>query len=93
MTEWKNIESAPKDGTPFLGWVGKPWVFAWHRENDKPDRVTGRIFKKTVKGKKGFSGWHGLVPHGNGWALMWLRGHVNQPTHWMPLPQPPKSEE
>lgn len=67
MNDWQPIESAPKDGTPFLG-----------------------AFKDT-------GGWKILI-------FVWSRSYsrfldsgdaeviedYDQPTHWMPLPEPPK---
>lgn len=37
--------------------------------------------------------WHGVVPHDDGYALMWVRSvKYNQPTHWMPLTEPPEGK-
>jgi hypothetical protein len=66
MSEWKTIESAPKDGTWFLAW-----------ENDTIPKVITVYWRKHSRNKNG--GW---------WTSfnMWKA----QPTHWMPLPEPPQ---
>jgi hypothetical protein len=64
VSEWKLIETAPKDGTSFLACVGI-WqtVCVWHR-------------------------------HQRCWVTngpVYSRYDVDeQPTHWMPLPEPPQ---
>lgn len=65
--DWQPIETAPKDGTRFLGYLGKqePSVIeCWWQEN--------------------FSNWTGLT---DDWDT------EPKPTHWMSLPNPPKTKE
>lgn len=65
---WQPIETAPKDGSGFIGW--------WPESKNMP---------------YGFTWWLTGWP----WADQWYRTDhrqyaVGQPTHWMPLPEPPK---
>lgn len=59
--DWQPIETAPKDGTPILGWPGTmngyPYVVQYS---------------------------HGLWREADGELY-----HLYEPTHWMPLPEPP----
>lgn len=80
MTEWKPIETAPKNGTPFLtfstdalcqaresalGYQSTPvLVMAWMASNKYPYPVD---------------------EHGD-----WHDFHCYEPTHWAPLPEPPE---
>ena len=78
MSEWRPIETAPKDGTWFLatnkawsiGSIGSPpscWMLCrWDGTEWEagPERIT------TLNGK-----W------------------IEDPTHWMPLPEPPAEKE
>lgn len=71
MNNWRTMETAPKDGTPVLGYDG--WTMNTIRYVQPYHRV-GR-------------GWWALVD-GGPYAddVDWF------PTHWMPLPPPPKPE-
>lgn len=62
VPDWKPIETAPKDGSEILGYVGSGYVggaIVLHALNDGDT-------------------WHDWD------AYAW------EPTHWMPLPKPPK---
>ena len=63
-TEWRPIETAPKDGTLILSWNGE-WIeiAMWQR----PNAINPPMWR----------GAHCGV------------SHISQPTHWLPLPQPP----
>ncbi len=84
---WRPIESAPKDGTPFIGLGPVP------RDGDTEARETrwqfygeGSLMKAAFDRGEGPSGqWRWSEPIHN-WASGW------KPTHWMPLPLPPTSE-
>ncbi len=73
--EWQPIETAPRDGSK---------VILGHPEH------------KAVIGvwHQGYS-WESLFPDGNP-VFYWAKDHEDtsgfdfEPTHWMPLPDPPK---
>lgn len=66
MSEWRKIETAPKDGTPVIVLVDGVAIEGRHREY----------------------GWSyaALNSHGCGCCA----DGDPDPTHWMPLPAPPK---
>ena len=68
--EWKPIDSAPRDGTAFLGFLPQ---FGGYIADQRIQRCT-------------WSGWGGGV-----WDCQFEKGGRG-PTHWMPLPEPPKQE-
>ena len=80
--EWQTIDTAPRDGTPILGW-----------NEDYGQRETS--MEKYQKGSPGFERWaagDGPLNYGwrwsepkNNWASTW------EPTHWMPLPEAPNA--
>lgn len=92
MSEWQPIETAPKDGTVIFGYIGVPWLFVWVNRPESETTTTGVWpFRKTITKERVFRGWHGVIPYEDGYALLWPRhAKTNQPTHWMPLPEPPK---
>ena len=71
--DWQPIETAPKDGTWFLGWRNGYY---------EQDRV--QVFR-----------WHeATLPQDSGWMNApdnHEHGFDYEPTHWMPLPEPPTS--
>jgi len=72
--EWQPIETAPKDGTSFLGWDGKyvtEMIWASHEDDD------------------GHVGWccAGFSYGGVLYDLHYTP--LGEPTHWKPLPEPP----
>lgn len=73
MSEWKPIDTAPKDGTPVL--VVLP---AYRPEIDDRMMLTAVYF-----GQKW--GWETTVKNDNGDPIP----VEDKPTHWMPLPEPP----
>ena len=79
--EWQPIETAPKDGARFLG---------YGRHGEKPHPGAG-------KGVEPGDHWWGII----GWDV-WRPNHIwvfskdgaptwSEPTHWRPLPAPPKA--
>lgn len=72
---WLPIETAPKDGTPILG-----WSIEYGARETRSDTYT--------PGSPGFAQgltdrwWYWEEPKHN-WASRW------NPTHWQPLPAPP----
>jgi hypothetical protein len=72
--EWQPIETAPKDGAPILASSHGPW-HDWHSAGLHPTSVRWRVYHPNQKGKEC---WRDQ------------RGNPVSPTHWMPLPPPPK---
>lgn len=76
MSEWQDIETAPRDGTVVLLWAedaAGPVEMAWDPEG----------FNPLASLRKGI--WVGY-----GGQLTWSEDRGAGPTHWMPLPEPPK---
>ena len=84
---WQPIDTAPKDGVPFLALDN----YGIHECClDKYDRVCYKVFS-FIETKKYHTDFE-KTPHTfYEWDLMCRFGFVPEPTHWMPLPQPPKS--
>lgn len=87
MTEWQDIKTAPKDGTIIIlaelfdnQWLDEPcWIIGTAQYIIDPDRHSYRGKPKMV--------WY--VPG----TLQDEQGGYDEfcnPTHWMPLPEPPK---
>lgn len=77
MSDWRTIDSAPRDGTWIIAFNSQG-VFpcAWCEEPDYDD----------------YRGWS-AAGSGYGGALYSLHNGVfDNPTHWMPLPAPPEAE-
>lgn len=73
MTEWKPIETAPKDGKKIL--VGCWDMNKWECE---VSHWTSAVFTEYDSDEEQeYIGWVPMVG-------------VNGPSHWMPLPEPPK---
>ena len=74
---WQPIETAPKDGTVVDLWIrAKDHEFRAEDMRWDSDRITGEI------------GW---IDDGTDAILHRAYGGVEMaPTHWMPLPEPPK---
>lgn len=79
MSEWQPIETAPKDGT---------WVLLYFDGWDRPDVYEGQ---PTI-----YAGQWSTENHwreSGDWYVDWhdlTQYHIGPPTHWMPLPDPPK---
>ena len=74
--QWKNIESAPRDGTKILVYTVQGDVELsefyefWY---DRYEEVESGLYRKIRE--KSYEGWNS-----------------NPPTHWMPLPPPPTGD-
>ena len=77
MSEWRDIATAPKDGSWFLAFEADgeiPYLCYWEKDLYAPNG-----------GRGGPSGWFA-----QNWMDRWGdRPQAEQPTHWMPLPAPP----
>lgn len=105
MSEWRNIETAPKDGTPILGWCV-------HEADAYYDEVTGKLtdygcwaeaLSRVQDGPavlewggedSDYDEWSGKTFR---WPNWWFRvgsefEEVANPTHWMPLPPQPRNQ-
>jgi hypothetical protein len=73
MSEWQDIASAPKDGTPILIFVP-----------GSAQEVKEAWWALQYEGGPGY--WSTPTgPAGRGYVIL-----PEAPTHWMPLPEPPK---
>lgn len=79
--KWQPIETAPKDGTPMLGfgiWMGE---ISGISKSPVIDIIESPA--KSVDHDSSAEGWWNCVT-GDAYVC-WLK-----PTHWMPLPEPPE---
>lgn len=81
MTDWQPIETAPKDGRIIVV-CGAPASFKDGRPMDGPCIVRWDDNAYSSEGDWVFAGWlsHGDPIHDF---------PIEEPTHWMPLPDPP----
>lgn len=85
--DWRDIESAPKDGTKIVigksGWQSMPVAY-WITYPSQDFYMQGWSIEDNtfyLGCEDGFLGWNEDLTDGN------------MPTHWQPLPQPPKPTE
>jgi hypothetical protein len=81
MTEWQPIETAPKDGTRVILGFFRPNVFETLDQKPQAGIVLGRYVR-------------GDVPPlcASAWQTESGQGFQWEPTHWMPLPEPPAAK-
>lgn len=79
MSEWKTIDSAPKDGTAVL--LYRPLAFKTNDEEIAIQRTTSYEIHC----------WESTIPKGTD-GKNFTEGSCYA-THWMPLPKPPSSQE
>jgi hypothetical protein len=78
--DWQPIETAPKDGTIVLLWAATEDQWDDYDCGDEPLRRGAQVGRAST-----------MQP-----GLWWMTGGVlkelHSPTHWMPLPTPPRTE-
>ena len=100
MSGWQPIETAPRDGTPILGWC----VHAADPYFAGPTSLT--LYGAHVEGLSHVADGPHVLVWGGGWQDSWEDGGGNlpdwwfrlgsefeeaaNPTHWQPLPAPPE---
>ena len=88
MAEWQPIETAPRDGTSLLLWTRAGVMVGWWDEGSEdhapdspghdPGWFAGSGDDAAMPGRSPEHGFHA-----------YHYAALNQPTHWMPLPEPP----
>jgi hypothetical protein len=73
MNDWQPTETAPRDGTKFLGW-------------NKTHGMHECVVPFVCKDYKRLEAMYGSRTHHG--RPVWFA-----PTHWMPLPEPPKTRK
>lgn len=76
MSDWRPIETAPKDGTPVLGYCQPRYV-----ESGKPMSFSYQAIIWWRGERYGDSQWKWRLHHSDS---------AVEPTHWQPLPAPPE---
>ena len=83
--EWQLIETAPKDGTVFIGWVGAE---RW----SSPDGGGSGCAYETSQ--VDFCWWRLVAESPEGGYFDNSSGQIGDSqavTHWMPMPEPPSN--
>lgn len=85
--DWRPIETAPLDGTAVLLYV--PGQKSWHRLTGMPDMMIGMWTNQNYT-PAGWFGDYGDVDQGYESTGAYFEHERLDPTHWMPLPPPPR---
>lgn len=81
MNNWQPIDTAPKDGTVVLVWWPIGDYPSGNHEFASFVDFGGKVPEGTFDGK----------PYRNGWCNDRDGAYLPvEPTHWMPLPEPPR---
>lgn len=90
MSEWQTIETAPKDGTPFLAYtpskIEREYIAAYICDNYALCVWNHGAWCAVEAEDNGYAGGEMT-----GWCEDWELVRID-PTHWMPLPEPPHPE-
>lgn len=76
ISAWQPIETAPRDGTHILGYI-----------YDEPDVIWFETSKNWPTDPVGINAWTNGVVSNGGYDCGY---NIIEPTHWMPLPEPPQ---
>ena len=82
---WRDIESAPRDGTPLLLYSPGLDADQWYRIDGMPNIVVG--LWEVEADRPGGGRWLSDVGDIGEGLIVTLK-----PTHWQPLPAPPETE-
>lgn len=81
------IETAPRDGTKILIWDDGDMGFGWVVGRYETRDGWAPIGSTTDVMKVGRIGWHVAAKD-----FLGLYQLIKNPTHWMPLPEPPEED-
>lgn len=85
MSDWRDISTAPKDGTPILIWEPGPHSFG-NREKYRRMVPVGEAPAPPQE----YDDKRWAVGYWRPWGGWGNRNSADvKPTHWMPLPEPP----
>lgn len=103
MTDWQDIKTAPRDGTPFIAlnhdrevWVSKydenqRLLFRTnYRSEPRSFQIIEHDGEQLLREDKEFA--EANECWSSAWTI-WSRLYEFKPTHWMELPEPPKEAE
>jgi hypothetical protein len=98
MTDWQPIETAPKDGTPILLWDPSMGGREHHMPYDA--LPNGGSYTTDDPRLKWYDDRRYAIGYWRPWAIEGKTKHPwgnrnsswPEPTHWMPLPPPPETE-
>lgn len=77
MSEWQPIETAPKDGTEIIVWDGGRADMVRWQDYEFQNSGASWCMARGDTAHEGYVGYYGVHM-------------VENPTHWMPLPDAPK---
>jgi len=86
MSEWRTIESAPKDGTEVLVYRDGEYAVAVWRNPYFDTIEQAEWISLSAKGADGTRSCVRMEAR-----FPYEKVHFGTPTHWMPLPEPPRS--
>lgn len=89
--KWQPIETAPKDGTMIDLWLGDEEFPRREVDCSFREPTDGEYWSRGTEFPEEHSPEEGLYNDEAGWFDCF--GNKLQPTHWMPLPQPPKEDK
>ena len=91
-SEWKTIESAPRDGTPFIGaFFSIRWADN-HRKHDIVRCWYQPEFEAFISSCREMT-MHNGYTFEDGSTSQLHSPEIEPVTHWMPLPPPPETDQ